>query len=83
MTGNEFTIETIDMTSNPLLQEMRSADFRTKMQAMSDTDRKALMTKIQEARTNAKKILVDVTIPVGVPVLIRTRGGGGFPGGPG
>ncbi len=85
ITGNDFTIETIDMSSNPLFQQMQSADFRTKMQTMTDTERQALMTQFQEARASAKKILVDVTIPVGVPILIRTgRGGngaGGFPGG--
>ena len=75
--GNDFTIETIDVNSDPLLKQMQEPDFRTKMQAMSDADRQALMTKMQEARTNAKKILVDVTIPVGVPILMRTGGGGG------
>ena len=75
--GNDFTIETIDVNSDPLLKQMQEPDFRTKMQAMSDADRQALMTKMQEARTNAKKILVDVTIPVGVPILMMTGGGGG------
>ena len=64
------------MSSNPLLQQMQSADFRTKMQAMTDAERQALMTQLQEARASAKKILVDVTIPVGVPILIRTGRGG-------
>jgi hypothetical protein len=34
---------------------------------------------MQEARTKAKKILVDVTIPVGIPIMIRSwRGNGAF-----
>ncbi len=75
--GNEFTIETTDMSSSETLNQMQDPDFRTKMQAMSDTERQALTTKMQEERTNAKKILIEVTIPVGVPLLVRTGGGGG------
>lgn len=74
------------MSSNPLFQQMQSADFSTKMQTMTDTERQAFMVQMQEARASAKKILIDVTIPVGVPILIRAgrgggTGGGGFPGG--
>lgn len=79
--GNEFTIETIDMSSSETLKQMQDPDFRTKMQAMSDTERQTLMTKMQEERANAKKVLVNVTIPVGVPILVRTGGRGGFGGG--
>ena len=79
--GNEFTIETTDMSSDPIFKEIQSEDFRTKMQTMTDTERQALMTKMQDTRANAKKILVDVTIPVGVPILIRSWwGSGGFGG---
>lgn len=65
------------MSSSETLNQMQDPDFRTKMQAMSDTERQALTTKMQEERTNAKKILIEVTIPVGVPLLVRTGGGGG------
>lgn len=79
VTGNEFTIETIDMSSDPVFKDMQSEEFRTKMQTMTDTERQALMTKMQEARAKAKKVLVNVTIPVGIPVMIRSgRGGGNF-----
>lgn len=78
ITGNDFTVEIIDTGSSDVLKEMQDPEFRTKMQAMTDTERQALMTKMQEARANAKKILVEVTIPVGVPVLVRTGGAGGF-----
>lgn len=83
VTGNEFTIETIDMSSDPIFQEMQGEEFRTKMQSMTDTERQALMTKMQEARAKAKRVLVDVTIPVGIPIMIRSggAGGGGFGGG--
>ncbi len=83
VTGNEFTIETIDMSSDPVFKDMQSEEFRAKMQAMTDTERQAWMTKMQEARTKAKKVLVDVMIPVGIPIMIRSwRGnGGGFGGG--
>lgn len=81
ITGNDFTVEIIDTGSSDVLKEMQDPEFRTKMQAMTDTERQALMTKMQEARANAKKILVEVTIPVGVPVLVRTGGAGGFWGG--
>lgn len=79
--GNEFTIETIDMSSSETMKQMQDPEFRTKMQAMSDTERQAMMTKMQEERANAKRVLVNVTIPVGVPILVRTGGRGGFPGG--
>jgi len=81
--GNEFTIETTDMSSDPIFKEMQSEDFRTKMQTMTDTERQAFMTKMQEARAKAKKVLVDVTIPVGIPIMIRSGGanGSGFGGG--
>ena len=77
ITGNDFTVEVIDTSSDPIFKQMQDPDFRTKMQAMSDGERQAFMTKIQEARASAKRIMVDVTIPVGVPVLVRTGGGGG------
>ena len=79
--GNEFTIETIDMSSSETMKQMQDPDFRTKMQAMSDTERQAMMAKMQEERASAKRVLVNVTIPVGVPILVRTGGRGGFPGG--
>lgn len=79
--GNDFTIETIDIESSEVLKQMQDPEFRTKMQAMTDTERQAFMTKMQEARTSAKKVLIEVTIPVGVPILMRT--GGGFGGGAG
>ncbi len=60
------------MSSDPIFQEMQSEDFRTKMQAMTDAERQAFMTKMQDARTKAKKVLVDVTIPVGIPIMIRS-----------
>lgn len=65
--GNEFTIETLDMWSG--------MDFqfdREKIQAMTDSERQEMMQKMQEARANAKKVNVDVTIPVGVPIFVRT-----------
>jgi hypothetical protein len=71
------------MSSDPIFQEMQGEEFRTKMQSMTDTERQALMTKMQEARAKAKRVLVDVTIPVGIPIMIRSggAGGGGFGGG--
>lgn len=73
--GNEFTIETIDMSGSALIQQMQDPEFRTKMQAMSDTERQEFMTKMQEERAKAKRVLVDVTIPVGTPVSILTGRG--------
>ena len=75
--GNDFTIETIDMSSSDILKEAQSPDFRTKMQTMSDADRQKFFTDMQAARASAKKVLIDVTVPVGVPILVRTGGGGG------
>jgi hypothetical protein len=43
---------------------------RTAMQAMSDAERQALITQMQEARANAPKVNIDVTIPVGIPILV-------------
>jgi hypothetical protein len=79
--GNEFTIETIDMGSSETMKQMQDPEFRTKMQAMSDTERQAMMTKMQEERASAKRVLVNVTIPVGIPILVRTGGRSGAPGG--
>lgn len=64
---NEFSIEMLDIWSG--------MDFqfdREKMQAMTDSQRQEMMQKMQDARTNAKKVNVDVTIPVGIPIFIRT-----------
>ena len=66
--GNEFTIETIDTASNPLLSQPMD---REKMQTMSDTERQAFFEQMQEARTKAKRINISVTIPVGIPVFVR------------
>lgn len=63
--GNEFTIETIDMSGIVLPEFDRAA-----MQNMSDTERQALQQQMQDARAKAPRKLVDVTIPVGIPVLV-------------
>lgn len=81
VTGNQFTIETTDMSSDPIFQEMQSEDFRTKMQSMTDAERQALMEKMQTARTNAKKIIVEVTIPVGIPIILHAGRASNFGGG--
>ena len=69
------------MGSSETMKQMQDPEFRTKMQAMSETERQALMTKMQEERASAKRVLINVTIPVGVPILVRTGGRGGFGGG--
>jgi hypothetical protein len=84
--GNEFTIETLDMWSGMDFQFDREM-----IQAMTDSQRQEMMQKMQDARTNAKKVNVDVTIPVGIPIFVRTAvargqwwfGGQARPGNPG